>query len=70
MIATTIATTPFNISHINVKAAACFPATLNTFVEPAFLLPFSLTSTPANFFEKITEKLILPNKYPTNATNK
>jgi len=53
IMAINIAITPFNMSHINVKAAACFPATLNTFVEPAFLLPFSLTSTPANFFEKI-----------------
>ena len=67
-IATTIAITPFSTSHTNVNAAAFFPTVLKTFVEPAFLLPFSLTSNPANFLLKITENLILHKKYATIAT--
>ena len=61
--ATKTATTPFNTSHISVSIAGFFPAVLNTFVLPAFPLPFCLTSNPANFFVKIIEKLMLPNKY-------
>ena len=37
-------------------------------VDPAFPLPLVLTSTPANFFEKITENDMLPRRYATNPT--
>ena len=61
--ATKTANTPFKQSHKSVKAAAFLPTVLSTLVVPAFPLPFSLTSNPANFLLNITEKLILPNKY-------
>ena len=49
-----------NISDNKVKAAAFFPTVLKTFVEPAFPLPFSLTSNPAIFLLINIEKLTLP----------
>ena len=61
-IAINIATTPFNMSHNKVSAAAPFPTDRNIFVLPAFPLPFSLTSNPATFLLIITEKFILPIK--------
>ena len=60
IIAKTIATTPFKMSHTSVKAAAFFPTLLSILVVPAFPLPFFLISNPAIFLLKITEKLILP----------
>ena len=62
-IAIPIATTPFKISQISVSAAAPFPTERSILVLPAFPLPFSLTSNPANFLLMITEKFILPIKY-------
>ena len=62
-------TTPFNISHTSVSSATFFPIVLNTFVVPAFLLPFSLTSNPAIFLLKIIAKLTLPIRYAINPTN-
>ena len=67
-IANNIATIPFAASPSNVKSAALFPTERNTFVAPAFPLPFSLTSNPAILLLINTEKLILPNKYATTAT--
>src|SRR5699024_8848120 len=66
-IAINIATTPFKISHINVIAAAFFPTDLSILVVPALPLPFSLTSKPAIFLLKITEKFTLPIKYAITA---
>ena len=39
-IAINIANTPFKTSHTSEQIAALFPTVLNTFVEPAFLLPY------------------------------
>ena len=55
-----IATTPFKTSQSNVRAAAFLPATLKTFVDPAFPLPLVLTSTCANFCVNIIENERLP----------
>ena len=52
----------FILMTAKVKIAGTGPAVLNTFVDPAFLLPLSRTSNPANLFVKITEKLMLPIK--------
>ena len=61
------APTPLSKSQTKVKIAGTGPAVLKTFVDPAFLLPLSRTSNPANLFVKITEKLTLPIKYEINA---
>ena len=62
-IAIKIATIPFKMSQIKVSAAAPFPTLLRTLVEPAFPLPFSLTSNPAIFLLIMTEELILTIAY-------